>query len=116
MKAYINKIMSACHKRDILAVSYAATELRIWIAEEIATCEGNLVVNVDNFNLFEDIKVFYNQLKFPDLMKGISRVNFREIEKAAKELDFKLLEYCKNQKFKIPKFQYLEEVNNYCQR
>ncbi|MFX0210479.1 MAG: hypothetical protein ACFFDT_31155, partial [Candidatus Hodarchaeota archaeon] len=113
MKAYINKIISSCHKKDVLAVSYAATELQIWIAEELAQYEGNLVVDVDNFNFFEEIQVFYNQLMFPDLMEGISKNNFQEIEKNVKELDLRLQEYCKKQNLRIPSFIDLEEVAVY---
>ncbi|UCG90617.1 MAG: hypothetical protein JSU57_02490 [Candidatus Heimdallarchaeota archaeon] len=113
MKAYINKILSACNKSDILAVSYAATELQIWIAEELAQYEGNLIVNVDNFNFFEEIQAFYNQLMLPDLMEGISSKNFQEIEKNANVLDFRLQEFCKNEHLKIPSFINIDEVDNY---
>jgi len=76
MKAYINKILSACHKKDLLAASYVTTELQIWIAEELAQNKGNLIVNVDNFNFFEEIKNFYYQLMLPNLMEGIARGDF----------------------------------------
>ncbi len=113
MKSYINKIMSACYKKDILAVSYAATELQIWIAEELAKYEGKLIVNVDNFNFFEEIGVFYNQLKLPDLMEGITQKNFPEIIKNAKELDSQLQVYCKKQNYSIPNLCSFEEVVAY---
>ncbi|MHA2246090.1 MAG: hypothetical protein ACXADY_14090 [Candidatus Hodarchaeales archaeon] len=113
MKAYINKIISACHKKDILAVSYAATELQIWIAEELAQYEGNLVVDVDNFNFFMDIERFYHQLMLPDLMEGISTKNFQEMEKKATKLDFRLQEFCKNKKQKIPSFTNIDDVEIY---
>ncbi len=113
MKAYINKILSACHKRDILAVSYAATELQIWIAEELAQYEGNLIVNVDNFNFFEEIKTFYHQLMLPNLMEWISQGDFQKIEKTAKELDFQLHDFCKSRNSKISRLNNLGEVKKY---
>ena len=116
MKAYANKIISACHKRDIFAVNYAATELQIWIAEELAQYEGNLVVDVDNFNFFDEIKAFYNQLMLPDLMEGIAQKNFEEIEKNANELDFRLQEFCKNKNLKISSFININEIENYLEK
>lgn len=116
MKAYINKIMSACHKRDILAVSYAATELQIWIAEELAHYEGNLIVDVDNFNFFGEIKAFYNQLMLPDLMEGIAQKNFKEIGKNVNELDFRLQGFCRNKNLKIPSFLNINEIENYLEK
>ncbi|MFX0122708.1 MAG: hypothetical protein ACFFAE_03665 [Candidatus Hodarchaeota archaeon] len=113
MKAYINKILSACHKKDILAVSYAATELQIWIAEELAQYEGDLVVNVDNFNFFKEIKTFYHQLMLPNLMEGISKRDFQKIEKNTNELDFRLQEFCKNRNPKIIRLDDIEEVKKY---
>ena len=113
MKAYINKIMSACHKRDILAVSYAATELQIWIAEELAQSEGNLIVNVDTFNFFEEIKTFYHHLMLPNLMEGISQGDFQKIEKTAKKLDFQLSNFCKSRNSKILRLNNLGEVKKY---
>jgi hypothetical protein len=113
MKAYINKILSACHKEDILAASYAATELQIWIAEELALNEGNLLVNVDTFNFFDEIKSFYHQLMLPNLMEGISQRDFLKIEKTVKELDIRLQEFCKSQNTKIPRFISIQEVQKY---
>ncbi|MFX0013068.1 MAG: hypothetical protein ACFFB2_04505 [Promethearchaeota archaeon] len=113
MKAYINKIISACHKGDILTASYAVTELQIWIAEELNHIEGNFLVDVDNFNSFDEIKVFYNRLKLPDLMDGISQSDFQEIEKRVNQLDLQLLEFCKNQNSKIPRFNNKEEIKKY---
>jgi len=110
MKAYINKIRSACHKRDILATSYAATELQIWIAEELAQYIGSLIVNVDNFNFFEEIKAFYSQVTLPDLMEGITQMDFQEILKNVAELDLQLQDYCKKQNYKPPSFFSLDEV------
>ncbi|MFW9903837.1 MAG: hypothetical protein ACFFFH_05855 [Candidatus Thorarchaeota archaeon] len=113
MKAYINKILSACHKKDILAASYAATELQIWIAEDLALNEGNLMVNVDTFNFFEEIKLFYHQLMLPNLMEGISQRDFLIIEKTAKELDIRLQEFCRNQNTRISRFDSIREVQKY---
>ena len=113
MKAYINKILSACQKRDILAASYAATELQIWIAELVAKAEGKLILDVDGFNLFEEIKLYYNQLNLPDLMDGISNHNFQEIEKTVIRLDLILKEYCQAKKFKLPILKDLAEFEVY---
>jgi hypothetical protein len=113
MRAYINKILSGCSKKDILSVSYAATELQIWIAEEIARIEGNLIVDVDNFHQFEEIKLFYNQLNFPDLMEGISAKDFQKIKKVAEKLDLLLQEYYNDKKCKIPILNNLEELKTY---
>ncbi|MFX1505975.1 MAG: hypothetical protein ACFFDC_07655 [Promethearchaeota archaeon] len=113
MKAYINKILSACYKEDILAASYAATELQIWIAEELALNEGNLLVNVDTFNFFDEINSFYHQLMLPNLMEGISQRDFLKVEKTAKELDIRLHEFCKTQNTKISRFNSIQEVQKY---
>ncbi|MFX1515484.1 MAG: hypothetical protein ACFFC6_04185 [Promethearchaeota archaeon] len=113
MKAYINKILSACYKKDILAASYAATELQIWIAEELAQNEGNLIVNVDNFNFFTEIKDFYNQLMLPNLMEGITKGDFQKIEKNAKELDLGLQNFCESQNIEISRFNKIKEIQQY---
>lgn len=113
MKAYINKILSACYNNDLLAASYATTELQIWIAEELAQNEGNLIVNVDNFNFFEEIKTFYHQSMLPNLMEGISRGDFQKIEKNAKELDLRLQNFCESQNIKISRFNEVKEVQQY---
>jgi len=113
MKAYINKILSACHKKDLLAASYAATELQIWIAEELAQNEGNLIVNVDDFNFFEEIKTFYHQLMLPNLLVGITRGDFQKIENNAKELDLRLQNFCESQNMKISRFNEIKEVQQY---
>ncbi|UCG01448.1 MAG: hypothetical protein JSW11_17745 [Candidatus Heimdallarchaeota archaeon] len=113
MKAYVNKILSACNKKDILAVSYAATELQIWIAEELAHYEGNQIVDVDNFNFFEEIKTFYLKLMLPNLMEGISKKDFQKIEKNATKLNFMLQEFCKNRDMEILRFDDIGEVQKY---
>ncbi|MFX1451581.1 MAG: nucleotidyltransferase domain-containing protein [Promethearchaeota archaeon] len=113
IKSYINKIRSSCKENDILAVSYAATELQIVIAEQIAMIEEKLAIDAYNFNSFKELKSYYDQLKLPDLMIGISKGDLHQIEEAINIIDSHLEQYYRRQGINIINFKDRKELENY---
>lgn len=113
IKSYINKIRSACQDRDILAASYATTELQIVIAEQIAIFEKKIAIDAYNFNSFKEIKSYYNQLKLPDLMIGISKGDFQQIEQGINIIDSRLEQYYRNQSIDFIAFKDWKELETY---
>ncbi|NVM04943.1 MAG: nucleotidyltransferase domain-containing protein [Candidatus Helarchaeota archaeon] len=113
IKSYINKVRSACQEKDILTASYAATELQIVIAEQIAIFEKKIAIDAYNFNSFKEIKSYYNQLKFPDLMIGISKGDFQQIEQAINIIDSRLEQYYRIQDIDFIAFKDWNELETH---
>jgi hypothetical protein len=90
MKEYFNKIYSACDKKDILAASYAATELQIWISEVIASFNG---LSAFDFNLFQELREHYDNLQLLDLTSLISKKDYTGLYTAVKELEDRIFNF-----------------------
>ncbi|MFX0090678.1 MAG: hypothetical protein ACFFBD_02855, partial [Candidatus Hodarchaeota archaeon] len=113
IRAYIDKIKSACRRKDILLASYAANELQIWIAESLASFEGKKFVNLDNlFNLYEEIKTSYEDLGLPNLDKYVSSEDFTGLEDAINKLETTIQKYCGKQR-ELPLFSDFESLKHY---
>ena len=112
LKSYLNKIRSACRSKNIFAASYAATEIQLWIAQEIAASKGKLV-DIYNFNSFEEVRPFYNYLKLPDLMEKILKQDFQQIEQTVDIIDSRIQQYCVEQNSNPLVFKNWNELKNY---
>ena len=112
MKEYFNKIYAACEKKDILLASYAATELQIWISEIIAQNKGDLI-STYNFNLFHEVVESYNELNLPNLTDFISNRDFTGLQKAANNLEERIMQLYSQKELVLPIFNKLEDVNKY---
>ena len=113
IKSYINKIRSACKENDILAASYAATELQIVIAEQIAMIEEKLAFDAYNFNSFKELESYYNQLKIPDLMINISKGDLQQIKQAINVVDSRLEYYYRNKGINFIIFKNWNDLETY---
>ncbi|MFX1536446.1 MAG: nucleotidyltransferase domain-containing protein [Promethearchaeota archaeon] len=114
LRAYIDKVRSACRQKDILGASYAANELQIWIAEELAKVEEKMVINLyQYFNLYEEVKRVYEQFELPDLDKYITSEDFKELERAVNQLEAHLQRYCQDQNVRLKIFQDFKSLEQY---
>ncbi len=94
IREYIGKILSACNKRDMLAVSYAAAELQVWIAQDVAIMKDGCSYDVYNFNFFDEIAAHYREAAFPDLSPYIAKMDFDGLRRAAITFRSRLDELC----------------------
>ncbi|MFX0181849.1 MAG: nucleotidyltransferase domain-containing protein [Candidatus Hodarchaeota archaeon] len=116
MKEYIGKILSACQKKDLLQASYAATELQIFIAEELERIETQGIIDGCKFNDYVEINKTYQKLDFPDLSRFISQKDLIGLKQNVMALDRKLQEYCNTKRIKLNKFGTLRELHKYFEK
>lgn len=113
IKSYLNKVLSACEKKDILAASYAATEVQLCIADEIEMMETNKLVNSLNFNNYDEINKSYKMLNFPDLSLSITENNFEKLRNDVESLDKIFVSYLKQKGVELRIFEDISEVKEY---
>ncbi len=113
IKSYLNKIRSSCKEKDLISVSYTATELQIVIAEQIAIFEKQIAIDAYNFNSFKELKSYYEQLRLPDLMLSISKGDLKQIEQDINVIDSRLEQYYRNQGFDFISFRDWGELETY---
>jgi hypothetical protein len=112
-KSYQNKILSACSKKDILAASYAATELQIWLAEHLDKTENKRFHNVYTFNTYQEVKETYEMLKLPDLSKSIAEMNFEKLKEDAEKMDKIVIEYLEKKDVKLQIFKDISQIREF---
>ena len=83
--AYLNKILSACKKKDILAASYSTNEIQSYIADVFEKLETGKMVDSCVFNSYDEVKGVYEKLCLPDLNNYVTRRDFDNLEKAVKK-------------------------------
>ena len=108
-KEYLNKIYSACERKDIYLASYAATELQIWISELMALSEGK---HASDFNVVNEIDSYYAQL-LPDLTPFITNKDYTGLSEATEKFEKNLIEFITERLGKIPFIDTLEELNSF---
>ncbi len=112
-KGYLNKILSACAKEDILAASYAASELQVLIAASVERIELGRFVDDVEFNQYTEVKNSYEVLNFPDLSESITKKDFQELRKKVKSLDKLLTSYLEKKDVKIRHFKNISQIREY---
>ena len=112
-KSYLNKILSASKKRDILAASYAATELQVWLAEHLEKTENKKPVNIYTFNTYEEVKNTYEMLKLPDLSKSITEKNFEQLRKHVFTIDKIIIDYLKEKGIDLQIYEDISQIREY---
>ncbi|MFW9916384.1 MAG: hypothetical protein ACFFGZ_12325 [Candidatus Thorarchaeota archaeon] len=95
VKAYVNKIRAACQQQNLLAASWAATDLQFWIVEEIAKIEGLALANTADFNFWAEVQDGYTRAGFPDFMDSISQKDFDKLNQQAQAFDQAFRQYCR---------------------
>ncbi|MCG3259075.1 MAG: nucleotidyltransferase domain-containing protein [Candidatus Heimdallarchaeota archaeon] len=113
IKSYLNKILSACAKKDILAASYAATELQLCIADEIEKTESRRSVDSISFNTYQEVKNTYEMLKLPDLSQSITEKDFEKLRDDVETLDKMLVSYLKEKDVELKIFDDVSEIRGY---
>jgi len=113
IKSYLNKILSACAKKDILAASYAATEIQLYIADEVEKTENRRFVDSQHFSTYQEVKNTYEMLKFPDLSSSITENDFEKLRGDVESLDKMLFGYLKEKGVKLRIFEDVSEVKEY---
>jgi len=83
--AYLNKILSACQKKDILAASYSTNEIQSYIADVFEKLETGKMVDSYVFNSYDEVKGVYENLCLPDLNHYVTRRDFDNLERAVKK-------------------------------
>ena len=112
ISSYLQKIRKAVITKDILAASYAASELQIWIASELAQLENKAFINLDNVNFYREVSHFYETFGFPDFSAAITTKDFEKIAEIADAFQAVFEKFCVNYNLEIPRFANIEEMKN----
>lgn len=112
-KGYSNKILSACSKRDILAASYAATELQVWMADQLERTETRRTTDIYTFNTYQELKNTYEMLKIPDLSQYITEKDFEKLKEEVEKIDEILIDYFKGKNLELRIFKDVSEVKEF---
>ena len=110
IKEYLNKILSGCKKRDIFLVSYATTEIQLYIADILEKLKKKEYVNSYYFNRYDEVNEAYNLLRLPDLTESIIHGNFTRIENDVKKINQFLETYFKEHNAEIRKFETINDL------
>ncbi|MHA1169415.1 MAG: hypothetical protein ACTSRU_16430 [Candidatus Hodarchaeales archaeon] len=116
MKEYQNKILSACASKDILLASYAATELQLWIAEEMVFTGAKIPADGNEsylINPFCELKDEYARMGFPELSTFITNADFSGLEKAVRKIDEIIKNICQTKGIVLPLAENREEIEKY---
>ena len=113
LKSYLNKILSACAKKDILAASYAATELQVWFAEHLEKTENKRPVNIYTFNTYHEVKGTYEMLKLPDLSQSIAKIDFEQLKEDVINIDKIATNYFENIGVKLQIFKDISQIREF---
>ncbi|MBN1486229.1 MAG: hypothetical protein JW981_01230, partial [Anaerolineae bacterium] len=91
IKEYVNKILSACEKRNMVAVSYDAAYLQSDMASMLVHAETG--VQYTDFNIVSEYRRHFDQLQFPDLSEVIAKGDFDAIKEQIQLFDERSQEY-----------------------
>ncbi len=92
-KEYLNKILSALKRNDILTASYAAVELQVSVACFLEKVKKDIYYNKYHFESFYDMDSSYKEEGFPNLVKIISTRNFDKIKESVDKFDHLMVEF-----------------------
>jgi hypothetical protein len=82
---YVNKILSACEKRNLLAAGQSAAIIQRELASMLAqACEGAPAGDAD---IYGDYRATLDRLQFPDLLMAVDSGDFARIAGQARLLD-----------------------------
>jgi len=112
-KSYLNKVLSACAKKDILAASYAATELQVWLAEHLEKTENKRLLNIYNFNTYLEVKSTYEMLKLPDLSQSITQMDFEQLRTDVTKIDKIVINYLEKKDVKLQIFKDISQIREF---
>jgi hypothetical protein len=91
IKEYVNKIVSACEKRNLIGASYVAAIMQHELAYMLAQAETGVVFL--DFNLYDEYGGPFQRLPFPDLASAIEEGDFAKIAEQARLFDRRAQEY-----------------------
>lgn len=110
ISSYLQKIRKAVTTKDILAASYAASELQIWIASELAQLENEVFIDLDNVNFYYEVSHFYETFGFPDFSGVITTKDFEKLAETADAFQAVFEKFCVKFNLEIPRFTNIGEM------
>ncbi|MFQ5820632.1 MAG: hypothetical protein ACE5I5_11635 [Candidatus Heimdallarchaeota archaeon] len=112
ISSYLQKIRKAIITKDILAASYAVSELQIWIASELAQLENKAFINLDKVNFYYEVSHFYETFGFPDFSEAITTKDFEKLAELADAFQAVFEKFCVKYNLKIPRITNIGEITN----
>jgi len=108
---FLNKMRSSCKKRDILSLSYEASELQLMTAQLIAFLEKT-IDRGEHYVPFSITGRNYLEQEIPELSNLITRSDFDEIANSIEIFEKKIDLYMKDKSAieKIPDFNGLKDA------
>jgi hypothetical protein len=91
IKEFVNKVLSACDRRDLLAASYAAARIQGDVAQMLDNARTGIDIN--NTYLFSEYRFGADALALPDLSQVAATGDMNALASAARQFDGAMREY-----------------------
>ena len=108
---YVNKVLSACKRKDVIAAGFSAFHLQEEICQLMNKVENGFYVT--DFNMLSEYSEAYEKAGFPDLLKPASRGDLVELARQTQQLDKKAREWFKNHSIELNILRNEEELRQF---
>ena len=108
IKEYLNKIVSACERHDLVAATAAAVQIQKDVGMMIAQCETGIAYS--EFNAFGEYRAAVDRLGFPDLAACAASGDFSRLIELTDEFDRRSRDYLTAHGVALNDTQTLEEL------
>ena len=108
---YVNKVLSACKRKDVIAAGFSAFHLQEEICQLMNKVENGFYGT--DFNMLNEYSEAYEKTGFPDLLKPASRGDLVELARQTQQLDKKAREWFKNHSIELNILRNEEELRQF---
>jgi len=108
---YVNKVLSACKRKDVIAAGFSAFHLQEEICQLMNKVENGFYGT--DFNMLSEYSEAYEKAGFPDLLKPASRGDLVELARQTQQLDKKAREWFKNHSIELNILRNEEELRQF---
>ncbi|AKI97675.1 nucleotidyltransferase domain-containing protein [Kosmotoga pacifica] len=108
---YVNKVLSACKRNDVIAAKFSAFQLQEEICQLMNKIENGFYGT--NFNMLNEYSEAYEKAGFPDLLKPASKGDLVELARQAQQLDKKAREWLENHSIELNILRNEEELRQF---
>ena len=105
---YVNKVLSACDKKNEVAMYSAAAKIQNEISLMLSMCYAE--AEYSSFNIYKEYRKTFDGLEFPDVASYLHNGDFSKISEQIKAFNDRALELIKENSMKLDKFEELEEL------
>jgi hypothetical protein len=111
---YVNKVLSACERKDAIAARFAAFQLQ----EEICQCMNKVENGFygTDFNRLGEYSGAYQKAGWPDLIESASQGNLVELARQARRLDEQAREWFNSRSIELNILDSKEELRQFLNR